>query len=312
MEFPSFFTQAISSGFVLPQYQNTKQYFPGTECLHLDGKWLLNQIVDQCKNLFSSGNKKQPNLAVILVGDEPSSQVYVANKIKAFSRAGFASKLFKISSSDASSEAVIECIHQLNDDNSCDGVLIQLPLPKHLDAQAILKLIDRKKDVDGFSPENIGLLTLNDSTGIIACTPFGIMMLLSAYGIQLAKKRCVIVGRSSIVGKPAGLLFLNSDATVTFTHSHTENLSFYTREADILVVAAGKKHLIQKDDIKNGAIVIDVGIHKNSDGKLTGDVHPNVIDKASAFTPVPGGIGPTTIAALLLNTAISSIQYSPY
>lgn len=159
--------------------------------------------------------------------------------------------------------------------------------------------------MDGFSAQNIGRLALNDPSATLACTPFGIMILLAAYGINPNGKHCVVVGRSAIVGKPAGLLFLNANATVTLIHSYTKNIHLYTQQADILIVATGKKHLIHTNSIKEGAIVIDVGIHKNEDGTLSGDVHPDVKNKASALTPVPGGVGPMTIASLLLNTALS-------
>lgn len=307
METPSFFRQALKSGFSLPCYQNQKEYYPGTDCLLLDGRRLLQDVVEQCKSLFLTEKKTKPNLAVILVGDNSASQVYVNNKRKTFEKAGFSSNLFLVSTTEATLDKIVNYIHQLNSDNSCDGILIQLPLPKHLDTKLIFRLIDRRKDVDGFSPSNIGLLALNDPTGMIACTPFGIMMLLSAYNIQLSGKNCVVVGRSAIVGKPIGLLLLNANATVTFTHSQTDNLFSYTQAADILIVAAGKKHLIQKDHIKCGVIIIDVGIHRNADGALSGDVHPNVTEKAAALTPVPGGVGPTTIAGLLVNTTISHI-----
>ena len=194
----------------------------------------------------------------------------------------------------------------MNFDGNVDGILVQLPLPKKLNSEKILNTIIPQKDVDGFQTHNIGSLATGEFNGAIACTPFGIMAMLYSYGITISGKNAVVIGRSNIVGKPMGLLLLSADATVTLAHSKTKNLNEICKNADILVAAAGQSQMITKDFIKPGAIVIDVGIHRKENGKLCGDVHDNVKEIASALSPVPGGVGPMTIAMLMVNTAIAA------
>lgn len=302
-----FFNNAQSIGFTLPSLVSEKKYFPHSNCLVLNGKEVSKEIINQCKEKFANSTFSPPHLVVVLVGENKASEVYVQNKIKVFANANFKTTLFRVSNQDANEENILRHIETFNKDTNVHGILVQLPLPSHLNSEKILKAVAVEKDVDGFSAQNIGLLALNNASAISACTPFGIMILLASYGISITGKHCVVVGRSAIVGKPMGLLLLNANATVTFVHSHTVDINFYTKDADILIVAAGKKHLINKEHIKEGAVVIDVGIHKNSDGTLSGDVHEDVCTKASAITPVPGGVGPMTIAALLLNTSIQRL-----
>jgi methylenetetrahydrofolate dehydrogenase (NADP+)/methenyltetrahydrofolate cyclohydrolase len=299
------FSRLIQAGFVLPSFQELPEFFPNTTCQILNGKKLSQSFVTQAKELLKT-KSIVPRLAVILVGEDPASQLYVSNKIKLFAQAGFESQRFFFQSSQISQKELLTIIEKLNHDDSVHGILVQLPLPPHLHSESILNAISPKKDVDGFLPQNVGALALGNYSHSIACTPFGIAALLSAYGIPLAGRHAVVVGRSNIVGKPMGLLLLGADCTVTWAHSKTPQLQEITKTADILVVAAGKQDLIGSVHVKPGAVVVDVGIHKKENGKLCGDVQESVKEVASYLTPVPGGVGPMTIAMLMVNTALSA------
>lgn len=267
----------------------------------LDGKTLADKIVEDIKQK-TSRLKTKPGLAVILVGDDPASSVYVKNKEKKALYAGFNSYICKLPE-DTKKEKLLELIEKLNNDKSVDGILLQLPLPKHLNSVEFLDKIDPKKDVDGFHPINAGKLFLNEKPYAVPCTPKGIMRILKEYNIQIEGKNVVIIGRSNIVGKPSGALLLNENATVTVVHSKTKNLQNITKTADILISATGKSNMVTKDMVKPGAVVIDVGIIRRQDGKLIGDIDFNEVQNVAGFiTPVPGGVGPMTIASLIENT----------
>ena len=289
---------------MIPDFSNSEKYFENTNCKILDGKLLSNHFVAQAQNLRSA--RKIPCLAVILAGDNPASQVYVKNKIKIFNEAGFQSQSFFIHKDESNYEKLFQIIDKLNCDNNVDGILVQLPLPKNLNTEIILNRILPQKDVDGFLAHNLGTLATGELNSAIACTPFGVMALLYAYGINPSGKNVVVIGRSNIVGKPMSLLLLSADATVTMCHSKTQNLKQFCQNADILIAAAGQPEMVTKEFIKPNAVVIDVGIHKKENGKLCGDVHSNVTEIASAISPVPGGVGPMTIAMLMLNTALAA------
>lgn len=268
----------------------------------IDGKSIAKQIRDNLKNKIGINNSTiSPTLAVILVGDNEASQIYVRNKKKAADEIGINCQILELSSS-IGENALLEVIEQLNTDENIHGIIVQLPLPKHIDALKILSKINPLKDVDGFSPYNTGLLSYNDPNAFISATPKGILELLKSTGTELAGKHAVIIGRSNIVGKPVSMLLLNNDCTVTITHSKTKEIASILRTADIVIAACGQAKLVKSDWIKEGAIVIDVGINRE-DGKLCGDVDfENVKEKAAYITPVPGGVGPMTIATLLSNT----------
>lgn len=269
----------------------------------LDGKACAESIKADLRGQYKNRTEK-PKLAVILVGDDPASQVYVRNKIKDCQDCGFEYEDYVLNS-DVSELAIIELIDKLNKDNSVNGILVQLPLPAHIDEREVLEEIDSNKDVDCFGAEKIGRLVLED-TFFAPCTPAGISRLLNYYDIPVAGKHCVVVGRSNIVGKPMASLMLNSDATVTVCHSYTQDLPSFTKQADILIVAVGKAGFITADMVKPGAVVIDVGMNRDENGKLCGDVcFDEVKDVASAITPVPGGVGPMTRAALMLNLSFA-------
>ena len=254
---------------------------------------------------FKEANGKDVGLAVVLVGSDPASQVYVRNKIKGCEEAGIKSFAYYLPG-DAAQEEVEELVCSLTENGDIHGILVQLPLPKHLDADKILKLIPNEKDVDGFCEENIGNLCLNRDC-LVACTPNGVMQMLKREGIEIKGKRAVVIGRSNIVGKPMAMLLLNADATVTVCHSKTQNLPEICAEADVLVAAIGKAKFVTEDMVKDGAVVIDVGMNRDADGKLCGDVDfENVKGKCSYITPVPGGVGPMTITMLLYNTVTAA------
>ncbi len=262
----------------------------------IDGKGLSERIINNLKD-----NNISPTLAVILVGNNPASEIYVRNKEKSCEKAGIISKLFKYDE-DIQEKELLEKICQLNNDDSIDAILVQLPLPEHIDENKITKAILPEKDVDGFTPVNIGLLTSGLKPYAYPCTPKGIMTILKEYNINPDGKHAVVVGRSNIVGKPLSIMLLNANATVTTCHSHTKNLKDITKTADILVVAVGKPKFITAEMVKEGAVVIDVGISR-IDGKLCGDVDfENVSGKTAFITPVPKGVGPMTIASLMENT----------
>ncbi|HFZ9940681.1 TPA: bifunctional methylenetetrahydrofolate dehydrogenase/methenyltetrahydrofolate cyclohydrolase [Streptococcus agalactiae] len=248
-----------------------------------------------------------PGLAVILVGDNPASQVYVRNKECSALEAGFKSETLRLSES-ISQEELIDIIHQYNEDKSIHGILVQLPLPQHINDKKIILAIDPKKDVDGFHPMNTGHLW-SGRPMMVPCTPAGIMEMFREYHVDLEGKHAVIIGRSNIVGKPMAQLLLDKNATVTLTHSRTRNLSEVTKEADILIVAIGQGHFVTKDFVKEGAVVIDVGMNRDENGKLIGDVvFEQVAEVASMITPVPGGVGPMTITMLLEQTYQAALR----
>jgi methylenetetrahydrofolate dehydrogenase (NADP+)/methenyltetrahydrofolate cyclohydrolase len=264
----------------------------------IDGKNLSIKLKEELKNEIKR-LKINPTLVVIQVGNDDASNTYVKGKANACRDLCINFQLIHYNN-DVNSCLLESKIKQLNKDSNINGILVQLPLPKHLDSKKIIDLIDPIKDVDGLTPINIGNLAM-DREGIISCTPKGIMKLLDNYNVDIKGKYVVIVGRSILVGKPLGYLFLNRDATVTICHSKTIDLEKYTKEADILVVATGHKHLINKDMIKDNAILIDVGVNR-IDNKLYGDINYNdVYDKCSLITPVPGGVGPMTVCMLLYN-----------
>jgi methylenetetrahydrofolate dehydrogenase (NADP+)/methenyltetrahydrofolate cyclohydrolase len=268
----------------------------------LDGKAVSAKVLDRIA-LAVPDLPVRPCLAVILVGDDPASHVYVANKEKACARVGFRSLKFVLPAA-AGAQALLERIAQLNADDSVHGILCQLPLPKgyDYDEAAVCRAISPAKDVDCFHPETVGRLTLGDPV-FFPCTPMGVLELLADAGIRWGGKHVVIVGRSNIVGKPMALLARMCDATVTICHSRTHNLAQITRQADILIAAVGKLHFITADMVKEGAVVVDVGINRLEGKKVRGDVDfDNVVPKASYITPVPGGCGPMTIATLMTNT----------
>ena len=242
-----------------------------------------------------------PGLAVILVGENPASRIYVGSKEKACEEAGFLSRVYRVPAETAERD-VLKRIRMLNDDRKIHGILVQLPLPAHIRAEAVIEAIDPRKDVDGFHPYNTGRLFSGNPLHR-PCTPSGILALLDRYGIVPEGKEAVIVGRSNIVGKPLALMLLSRNATVTVCHTRTKNLPEVTRRAELLVAAAGKAEMIQADMVREGAVVIDVGVNRRADGRLVGDVaFAGVSEKASHITPVPGGVGPMTIAMLLKNT----------
>ena len=271
----------------------------------IDGKETARQIRAELKErtmLFEKKYGKKIGLDVVLVGEDPASQVYVRNKIKACEEVGIRSYSHYLPANTAQKE-VVELVRALAVDNNVHGILVQLPLPKHLNAKEILAEIPAKKDADGFCAENVGKLTLNDESSTVSCTPYGVMELLKRYGVSLCGKNAVVVGRSNIVGRPMALLLLNADATVTVCHSKTQELKDICARADILVSAIGKAKFIHADMVKEGAVVIDVGMNRDEEGHLCGDVDfESVKDKISLITPVPGGVGPMTIAMLLQNT----------
>jgi len=246
-----------------------------------------------------------PGLAVILVGEDPASQSYVRAKEKACKETGIHSEI-DIVSTNISETELLQKIEILNKADHIHGILVQLPLPDHISEKKVIEMIDPDKDVDGFHPINIGRM-MTGQEAFLPCTPFGIVEMIKSKNIEIEGKHVVIIGRSNIVGKPVGQLLLNENATVTYCHSRTKNMKEFTRSADILVVAVGKSHFIGKDHVKEGAVVIDVGVNRNDEGKLIGDVEfDRVKEVASYITPVPGGVGPMTITMLLNNTVLSA------
>ncbi len=246
-------------------------------------------------------------LAVIIVGNNSASRVYVNNKKKACEEVGIESFEFALPE-ETTQEELLNLIDKLNNDSKVDGILCQLPLPSHIDEQAVINSIDPKKDVDAFHPENVGHIMIGDYT-FLPCTPAGIMEMLKFYNIDVKGKKCVVIGRSNIVGKPMAMLLLKENGTVEICHSRTEKLKDETLTADILVAAVGKAYFVTEDMVKDGAVVIDVGMNRNDEGKLCGDVDfDNVKEKASFITPVPGGVGPMTITMLLENTVRAASQ----
>lgn len=276
--------------------------------VRIDGKELaakLREGIREDVQRFKRERGKEIGLAVVLVGEDPASQVYVRNKIKACEEVGIRSYSYHLPAETEQAQLAV-LVDELVGDEKIHGILVQLPLPKHLDAESILKRIPPEKDVDGFCAENVGNLAMN-RTALVACTPFGVMKMLEAYGIDPRGKSAVVLGRSNIVGKPMAMLLLNADATVTVCHSKTKDLAAVCAGADILVVAIGRAKFVTADMVKPGAVVIDVGMDRDENGKLCGDVdYEAVKDKASYITPVPGGVGPMTITMLLYNTVLAA------
>lgn len=268
----------------------------------IDGKKISQEIKDELKEKVAAmhAQGQEVTLAVVLVGQDPASCVYVRNKKRACECIGIRSLSYELAE-DTSEEEVLALIDKLNGDKDVNGILVQLPLPKHMDEDKITRAIDPLKDVDGFHPQNVGALSIG-LPGFVSCTPAGIIQLLKRSHIDMEGKHCVIVGRSNIVGKPMALLMLRENATVTVTHSKTKDLASVTRQADILIVAIGKKQFITADYVKEGVVVIDVGMHRDENNHLCGDVaYDEVASHCSAITPVPGGVGPMTIAMLMHN-----------
>lgn len=275
----------------------------------LDGKAFAAEyrlkLAEKVKNLKETDNIV-PGLAVVIIGEDPASQIYVRNKMKACEAAGIKSFNVVLPETITQSEAEEE-VKKLAENSEVDGIIVQLPLPKKLDEKRILSLIPVEKDVDGLSSENLGKL-LKGEDSLISCTPYGIIELLKGYGVKFAGKMAVVLGRSNMVGKPVAALLLRENATVTVCHSKTENIASYTKNADILVAAIGKAKFVTADMVKDGAIVVDVGINR-IDGKIYGDVdYESVKDKCSLITPVPGGVGPMTVTMLLQNTFNACIK----
>lgn len=269
----------------------------------IDGKKVSAQVKEQVRieteELVKKGIK--PGLAVIIVGDDPASRVYVNNKKKACEKVGFLSKEFALPAT-TTQEELLALVNELNEDKEINGILCQLPLPKSLDEKAVIEAISPLKDVDAFHASNVGKIMIGDYD-FLPCTPAGVMEMLHSYNIPVEGKECVVIGRSNIVGKPMAMLLLHENGTVTITHSRTKNLKEVTKRADILVAAIGKPKFVTADMVKEGAVVIDVGMDRDENGKLCGDVDfENVKEKCSAITPVPGGVGPMTIAVLMKNT----------
>lgn len=272
----------------------------------IDGKLVSQKIKDTLKTEVTTlkvNKKRIPKLVVLLIGDNPASMTYVKNKEKACSYIGIESEIIK--KKNSTTEELLEIISNLNEDKSVDGILVQLPLPKNIDENKVLNSISPEKDVDGFHPINIAKLFLGE-TGFLPCTPSGIIELLNSISYDLTGKEVVVIGRSNIVGKPMSLLCLQKNATVTIAHSKSKNLKEICKRADVLISAIGKANFITDEFVKENAVVIDVGINRNSEDKLCGDVDfTKVYDKVSAITPVPGGVGPMTIAMLMKNTLTS-------
>ena len=269
----------------------------------IDGKKISQSLKDRVKAEVEKLKEEgiNPCLAVIIVGDDPASRVYVNNKKKACEYTGIKSLEYALPASTTQQE-LLKLIEKLNDDDEVNGILCQLPLPKTIDEKTVLNSINPEKDVDAFHPFNVGHIMIGDQT-FLPCTPAGVIEMLDSCNIELTGKNCVVIGRSNIVGKPMAMLLLQRNATVTICHSKTENIADITRRADLIVTAVGKVGFLTADMVKEGAVVIDVSINRNSDGKLCGDAdYENVEKKASYITPVPGGVGPMTISVLMKNT----------
>lgn len=278
--------------------------------IKIDGKGIAQKTlayIEKEHKLLKDKYGRAAGLAVIMAGDNPASEIYVKNKIKACETAGIYSRTIKLDE-NVTEKDLIEEIEKLNKDDKIDGILVQLPLPAHIDELKIINAISPEKDVDGFHSVNLGKMIIGDKTGFLPCTPYGIMQLLDEYGIDPAGKDTVIIGRSNIVGKPAAILFIEKSATVQVCNTKTKNIKEKIRNADIVIAAAGVPNFIKGDDIKEGAVVIDVGINRVN-GKLCGDVdYEEVSEKAGYITPVPGGVGPMTIASLIKNTFKSYVN----
>ncbi len=274
----------------------------------IDGKKISQQIKEELKEKVTAqkARGKEGALAVIQVGADPASSVYVRNKKNACAFVGIESLAYELPE-ETPEEELLSLIAELNSNEKVKGILVQLPLPGHINEDKVIQAISPSKDVDGFHPQSVGAMVIGEK-GFLPCTPAGIIQLLKRSGIEIAGKNCVVVGRSNIVGKPMALLMLREHATVTITHSRTQNLAGICRQADILIVAMGKPRFIGAEYVKEGAVVIDVGIHRNAENKLCGDVKFEEVEPiASAITPVPGGVGPMTIA-MLMDNCVQSIE----
>ena len=274
----------------------------------IDGKAISQQIKDELRDEVAALKEKGilPCLAVIQVGKDPASSVYVNNKKKACAYIGIESLSYEVEES-ISEESLLNLINELNINDKVNGILVQLPLPKHIDENKVIQAIHPSKDVDGFHPETVGNMCIG-TKGFLPCTPAGVIQLLKRSKIEIEGKECVVVGRSNIVGKPMAMLLLRENGTVTITHSRTKDLKEVCKRADILIAALGKPKFITSEYIKEGAVVIDVGIHRNENNKLCGDVDfEDVVEKVSAITPVPGGVGPMTIA-MLMNNCVETVR----
>ena len=281
------------------------------ETIIMDGKGLAKKMQDQMKKQVAAltAEGKTPGLCVILVGEDKASQVYVRNKEKQSEAMGMNSRVVRLAADISEADLLAE-VEKQNQDDSMHGILVQLPLPKHIDEQKVLRAIRYEKDVDGFHPMNVGNFFLGNESAL-PCTPYGIMKILEEYNIALEGKKALVIGRSNIVGKPMSIMLLNENATVTIAHSRTKNLKELAKEADILVAAIGRGHFVTADFIKEGAVVIDVGMNRDDAGKLCGDVDfAGVSEVAGWITPVPGGVGPMTRAMLLVNTLAAAEQHA--
>lgn len=275
----------------------------------IDGKQISADIKNEVKEKVAAykAEGKEISLAVIQVGNNPASTVYVGNKKKACEYVGIKSVAYELPE-ETTEEELLDLIKELNERADINGILVQLPLPKHIDEDKVIETIDPIKDVDGFHPMNVGALSIG-RRGFISCTPYGIMKLLERTNIDVNGKHCVIIGRSNIVGKPMGMLLLKANGTVTTVHSRTKDIKELTKQADILVVAIGKPKFVDETYVKDGAVIIDVGINRDENNKLCGDVDfDRVVDKVSAITPVPGGVGPMTIA-MLMNNCVEAFEF---
>ncbi len=275
----------------------------------IDGKQISADIKNEIKEKVAAykAEGKEISLAVIQVGNNPASTVYVGNKKKACEYVGIKSVAYELPE-ETTEQELLDLIKELNGRDDINGILVQLPLPKHIDEDKVIETIDPIKDVDGFHPMNVGALSIG-RRGFISCTPYGIMKLLERSNVDVNGKHCVIIGRSNIVGKPMGMLLLKANGTVTTVHSRTKDIKELTKQADILVVAIGKPKFVDASYVKEGAVVIDVGINRDENNKLCGDVDfESVVDKVSAITPVPGGVGPMTIA-MLMNNCVEAFEF---
>jgi methylenetetrahydrofolate dehydrogenase (NADP+)/methenyltetrahydrofolate cyclohydrolase len=274
----------------------------------IDGKKISQEIKDELKEQVAKLKEQGTTvtLAVIQVGNDPASSVYVGNKKKACAYIGIESLAYELPE-ETTEDKLLGLICRLNEDNKVNGILVQLPLPKHISESKVIQTISPLKDVDGFHVQNVGALCVGDK-GFVSCTPYGVIQLLKRSGIEIEGKNCVVIGRSNIVGKPMALLLLRENGTVTICHSRTKNLKEITKQADILIVAIGKPKFVDETYVKEGAVVIDVGIHRDENNKLCGDVDfESVAPHTSAITPVPGGVGPMTIA-MLMHNCVSSVN----
>lgn len=270
----------------------------------IDGKKVSSEVKEEVRQQtlkLKETHGITPGLAVVIVGDDPASRVYVNNKKKACELVGFKSEEYALPA-ETTQQELLNLVETLNNKDDINGILVQLPLPKHLDDKAVIAAINPKKDVDAFHAVNVGKIMLGEYD-FLPCTPAGVMEMLHSYNIEVSGKNCVVIGRSNIVGKPMAMLLLHENGTVTICHSRTKNLAEVTKQADILVAAVGRPKFVTADMVKDGAVVIDVGMNRDENGKLCGDVDfENVKDKCSYITPVPGGVGPMTIATLMKNT----------